>query len=56
MKEENEKKSVTVKINEDLWKQLKLEAVQRGLKLQEVVTEAIIRLLDQINGIQIKGE
>lgn len=40
------KKMVNIRLDEDLWKQAKLDAVRQELTLQDWVALAIIRLLD----------
>ena len=42
MKEENNKKPVCMKIDADLWRQIKACAVINGLKLTEMVEKALI--------------
>ena len=62
------RKMVNVRFDEDLWKQVRLDAVQQDMALQDWLTLAIIRLLndnrkdpianreDSITELHIAGE
>lgn len=39
--EKNERKATSIKIDSELWKEAKIEAIRRGIELSELVEKAL---------------
>ena len=46
--EKNEKKATSIKIDSKLWKAAKIEAIERGIELSELVEGALRKELDAL--------
>lgn len=48
--EKNERKATSIKIDQKLWKAAKIESIERGIELSELVEIALRKELDVLNG------